>query len=78
MLNNFLQLRVTTAAGEQYLVHKGPEFGKSSQTVVVDAGHMSSNWKVCVYKLFVSLQLAYLKAFKPRSCLFFCQLILKL
>ena len=38
--------RVTTDSGEQYLVHKGPGFGKSGQTVVVDAKHMSDNWQV--------------------------------
>ena len=27
-------------------MHKGSGYGKSSQTVVVDAKHMSSNWKV--------------------------------
>jgi len=36
---------VTTASGDRYLVHKGDGYGKSSQTVVVDAGHMSSNWQ---------------------------------
>ena len=35
---------VTTSDGSQYLVHKGDGFGKSSDTVVVDAKHMSSNW----------------------------------
>lgn len=38
--------RITTANGKQYLVHKGPGFGKSSQTVVTDARHMSDKWKV--------------------------------
>jgi len=37
-------VRVTTESGNQYLVHKGSNFGKSSQTVVVDAKHMSSQW----------------------------------
>ena len=35
---------VTTSDGSQYLVHKGDGFGKSSDTVVVDAKHMSKNW----------------------------------
>lgn len=43
---NHAGVRVTTAGGEQYLVHKGADYGKSSQTVVVDAKHMSDNWKV--------------------------------
>jgi hypothetical protein len=36
---------VTTKDGGRYLVHKGKDFGKSSQTVVVDAKHMSKLWK---------------------------------
>jgi hypothetical protein len=36
---------VTTEDGKQYLVHKGKQFGISSQTVVVDAKHMSGAWK---------------------------------
>ena len=36
---------VTTSDGGRYLVHKGDGFGKSSNTVVVDAKHMSNNWK---------------------------------
>ena len=39
-------VRVTTDKGNQYLVHKGSDFGKSSQTVVVDAKHMSNKWTV--------------------------------
>ena len=35
---------VTTDDGSRYLVHKGDGFGKSSDTVVVDAKHMSNNW----------------------------------
>jgi hypothetical protein len=35
----------TTSDGSQYLVHKGDGFGKSSDTVVVDAKHMSKNWQ---------------------------------
>lgn len=44
--SNSLYCRLTTESGNQYLVHKGSGYGKSSQTVVVDAKHMSSNWKV--------------------------------
>uniref|UniRef100_A0A8C9WEN9 Uncharacterized protein n=1 Tax=Scleropages formosus TaxID=113540 RepID=A0A8C9WEN9_SCLFO len=44
--------RVTLADGTRWLVHKGNEFGISSQTVVVDARHMSSNWKVVETKNF--------------------------
>ena len=29
----------------RYLIHKGPNFGISGQTVVVDAKHMGSSWK---------------------------------
>ena len=36
---------VTTSDNKQYLVHKGSGYGKTSQTVVTDAKHMSSNWK---------------------------------
>uniref|UniRef100_A0A3B5AS44 Uncharacterized protein n=1 Tax=Stegastes partitus TaxID=144197 RepID=A0A3B5AS44_9TELE len=36
---------VTLADDSQYLVHKGGGYGKSSQTVVTDARHMSSGWK---------------------------------
>ncbi|KAG7324772.1 hypothetical protein KOW79_011088 [Hemibagrus wyckioides] len=39
-------VRVTLADGTKWLVHKGNNFGKSSQTVVVDARHMSKSWKV--------------------------------
>uniref|UniRef100_A0A8C9QXK8 Uncharacterized protein n=1 Tax=Scleropages formosus TaxID=113540 RepID=A0A8C9QXK8_SCLFO len=45
-------VRVTLADGTRWLVHKGNEFGISSQTVVVDARHMSSNWKVVETKNF--------------------------
>lgn len=37
---------MTLADGSQYLIHKGDNYGISSQTVVVDARHMSSNWRV--------------------------------
>jgi len=36
---------VTTKSGDRYLVHKGNEYGKSSQTVVTDARHMSGKWR---------------------------------
>ena len=35
---------VTTSDGKKYLVHKGDGYGKSSQTVVTDAKHMSNAW----------------------------------
>ncbi|KAJ8354249.1 hypothetical protein SKAU_G00218160 [Synaphobranchus kaupii] len=38
-------VRVTLADGSKWLVHKGDNFGVSSQTVVVDAKHMSNKWK---------------------------------
>ncbi|XP_067366579.1 uncharacterized protein [Channa argus] len=38
-------VRVTLADGTQWLVHKGDGYGKSSQTVVTDAQHMSSAWE---------------------------------
>ncbi|KAJ8354248.1 hypothetical protein SKAU_G00218150 [Synaphobranchus kaupii] len=45
-------VRVTLADGSKWLVHKGDKFGVSSQTVVVDAKHMSSNWKIVETKDF--------------------------
>ncbi|XP_053095912.1 uncharacterized protein LOC128320236 [Pangasianodon hypophthalmus] len=39
-------VRVTLADGTKWLVHKGDGFGISSQTVVVDARHMSRSWKI--------------------------------
>ena len=38
-------VKVTIPNGQQYLIHKGPGYGKSSDTVVVPAREMSSNWK---------------------------------
>ncbi|KAG7218234.1 hypothetical protein INR49_020543 [Caranx melampygus] len=38
-------VRVTLEDGRQYLVHKGDGYGRSSQTVVTDARHMSSAWE---------------------------------
>lgn len=37
--------RVTLDDGTKWLVHKGDGYGISSQTVVVAARHMSTNWK---------------------------------
>ncbi|KAL7394048.1 hypothetical protein ABVT39_019809 [Epinephelus coioides] len=39
-------VRVTLADGSQWLIHKGGNYGISSQTVVVRATHMSSDWRV--------------------------------
>ncbi|XP_071058595.1 uncharacterized protein, partial [Pseudochaenichthys georgianus] len=39
-------VRVTLADGSQWLVHKGGDYGVSSNTVVVAARHMSSAWQV--------------------------------
>ena len=39
-------VRVTLADGTKWLIHKGNGFGISSQTVVVDARHMSNSWKI--------------------------------
>nr|XP_046256732.1 uncharacterized protein LOC124065402 [Scatophagus argus] len=39
-------VRVTLADGSPWLVHKGGNYGRSSQTVVTDARHMSSDWRV--------------------------------
>uniref|UniRef100_A0A3B4VED8 Uncharacterized protein n=1 Tax=Seriola dumerili TaxID=41447 RepID=A0A3B4VED8_SERDU len=38
-------VRVTLDDGTQWLVHKGGGYGRSSQTVVTDARHMSSAWE---------------------------------
>uniref|UniRef100_A0A8C4SSG8 Uncharacterized protein n=1 Tax=Erpetoichthys calabaricus TaxID=27687 RepID=A0A8C4SSG8_ERPCA len=45
-------VRVTDAQGQQWLIHKGGGYGISSQTVVVDAKHMSDKWKVTETKDF--------------------------
>ncbi|XP_039973048.1 uncharacterized protein LOC120783829 [Xiphias gladius] len=37
-------VRVTLEDGTKWLVHKGDGYGRSSQTVVTDAQHMSSDW----------------------------------
>ncbi|XP_076593570.1 uncharacterized protein LOC143324742 [Chaetodon auriga] len=39
-------VRVTLADGSRWLIHKGNNYGTASQTVVVDARHMSSDWRV--------------------------------
>lgn len=35
---------VTLENGQRFLVHKGGQFGVDSQTVVVDAQHMTNKW----------------------------------
>ncbi|KAL2090494.1 hypothetical protein ACEWY4_012757 [Coilia grayii] len=45
-------VRVTLEDGSKWLVHKGDAYGISSQTVVVDARHMSSKWKIIETKNF--------------------------
>lgn len=37
-------VRVTTDSGEKYLIHKGPEYGISSDTVVTSDRYMSNRW----------------------------------
>lgn len=37
--------RVTLENGAKWLVHKGDDYGISSQTVVVAAHHMGTDWK---------------------------------
>ncbi|RVE63307.1 hypothetical protein OJAV_G00164390 [Oryzias javanicus] len=39
-------VRVTLEDGSKWLVHKGNGFGRSSQTVVTNARHMSNKWRV--------------------------------
>ncbi|KAJ0066443.1 hypothetical protein NL108_013057 [Boleophthalmus pectinirostris] len=39
-------VRVTLNDGQKFLIHKGPEFGKASETVITDAKHMSDKWQV--------------------------------
>ncbi|XP_030249737.1 uncharacterized protein LOC115567382 [Sparus aurata] len=39
-------VRVTLANGSQWLIHKGGGYGISSDTVVVNARHMSPDWRV--------------------------------
>ncbi|KAL6488937.1 hypothetical protein MHYP_G00026780 [Metynnis hypsauchen] len=45
-------VRVTLEDGTKWLVHKGDGYGISSQTVVVDARHMSTSWKIIETKNF--------------------------
>ncbi|XP_051576327.1 uncharacterized protein LOC127453731 [Myxocyprinus asiaticus] len=45
-------VRVTLEDGTKWLVHKGDGYGLLSQTVVVNARHMSSNWKIVETKDF--------------------------
>ncbi|PWS23196.1 hypothetical protein DKP78_14410 [Enterococcus faecium] len=45
-------VRVTLEDGTKWLVHKGDGYGLSSQTIVVDARHMSSTWKIIETKNF--------------------------
>ncbi|KAJ3581294.1 hypothetical protein NHX12_016804 [Muraenolepis orangiensis] len=45
-------VRVTLSDGSTWLVHKGNGFGVSSQTVVVDARHMSNKWQIVETKNF--------------------------
>ncbi|KAG9276294.1 uncharacterized protein LOC125802347 [Astyanax mexicanus] len=45
-------VRVTLEDGTKWLVHKGNGYGISSQTVVVHARHMGSNWKIIETKNF--------------------------
>ncbi|KAM6995363.1 uncharacterized protein LKV04_007595 [Tautogolabrus adspersus] len=45
-------VRVTLADGTQWLIHKGGNFGISSETVVTDARHMSPDWRVVKTKDF--------------------------
>ncbi|KAF4103066.1 hypothetical protein G5714_015949 [Onychostoma macrolepis] len=37
-------VRVTLHDGSKWLIHKGDDYGKSSQTIVVYGRHMSNNW----------------------------------
>ncbi|KAJ3598411.1 hypothetical protein NHX12_001921, partial [Muraenolepis orangiensis] len=45
-------VRVTLSDGSTWLVHKGDRFGISSQTVAVDARHMSTSWRIVETKNF--------------------------
>ncbi|XP_052473399.1 uncharacterized protein LOC128029987 [Carassius gibelio] len=45
-------VRVTLEDGTKWLVHKGDGYGISTQTVVVAARHISSNWKIVETKDF--------------------------
>lgn len=43
-LGNHSGVKITLNNGQKFLVHKGNEYGDASETVVVDAKHMSSRW----------------------------------
>uniref|UniRef100_A0A3B4VEC6 Uncharacterized protein n=1 Tax=Seriola dumerili TaxID=41447 RepID=A0A3B4VEC6_SERDU len=45
-------VRVTLCDGSQWLIHKGDNYGIASETVVVDAQHMSSDWKLDETRVF--------------------------
>jgi len=49
--------RVTLEDGTKWLVHKGDGYGISTQTVVVDARHMSRNWKASHSVTLICVQL---------------------
>lgn len=49
---NISLFSLTLRDGSTWLVHKGSGFGRSSQTVVVNARHMGGNWKVLEVKNF--------------------------
>uniref|UniRef100_A0A8C6TBC0 Uncharacterized protein n=1 Tax=Neogobius melanostomus TaxID=47308 RepID=A0A8C6TBC0_9GOBI len=39
-------VRVKLDDGRRFLIHKGPDFGVASETVITDAAHMSDKWQV--------------------------------
>ncbi|KAM4568036.1 uncharacterized protein V3H82_012266 [Fundulus diaphanus] len=45
-------VRVTLDDDSQWLIHKGKGYGRSSQTVVTDARHMSPAWRTTKTKAF--------------------------
>ncbi|KAJ3597899.1 hypothetical protein NHX12_001415 [Muraenolepis orangiensis] len=49
-------VRLTLKDGSTWLVHKGNDFEASSQTVVVDAKHMSNKWQIKETKNFEGTQ----------------------
>ncbi|KAG7474693.1 hypothetical protein JOB18_014658 [Solea senegalensis] len=46
-------VRVTLEDRSTYLIHKGDDFGDSSETVVVQTRHMSDNWTVKKTKVYM-------------------------
>ncbi|KAK2845174.1 hypothetical protein Q5P01_011833 [Channa striata] len=52
-------VRVTLADGTKWLIHKGDGYGRSSQTVVTDARHMSSAWEPVSAKNFGGTRSVY-------------------